>query len=163
MQKMLRVSDIGDMQQDKRGRNYRVVRFTTNNLLDDGTPIFSNQSTGTRTIWDEFEGFKADGLWSLIKDGQVIKGSLVEGSIVRFQTTPYTIGDNPTKELTSYTCTIFGHEDPIEYANKQLAPNRACVVVGGVLTNREQTEGPVIALASNLATRQVEQVMPSSL
>lgn len=52
------------------------------------------------------------------------------GKIVRFDTTPYSIGDSTTK-VNHITVVAIGSENPMEIANNQLKRNRASVLVNG--------------------------------
>lgn len=142
MQKLLKILFIGKIETAKNGRNYRVVRFESHATIPDGTPVFSNLSEGTRTIWDNFQDkdgniFKADGLWGAIESGAAKIGSYVEGQIMRVSTYPYQI-EGSTSPAKSWTGIVFGHEDPTAYINKQLKPNFSCVMYGDNLTEPDQ-------------------------
>lgn len=146
MQRLLKILYIGDVEVAKNGRKYRTVKFEADTRMPDGTPVFTNLTEGTRTIWDHFvdkEGneFKADGLWSAIESGAAKAGSYVEGQVTRVSTYPYK-PEGFTNEAKTWTGVVFGHEDPTDYINKQLKKNFSCVMYGDNLTAPDQINRP---------------------
>lgn len=145
MYKYLRVALIGDVKRNAAGLEYRQVWFRPITQTATGETIFSNQDEKARTLFAAHDSFKADPLYDDIKNGNIKTGSLVEGSIQRFETTPYQ-PDGYTKPVTSATYVIFSNENGVSYANRQLRDNYSCVVdtsTGG-LTNPQQLEKPLM-------------------
>lgn len=147
MYKFLRVVAIGDLK-EKNGLQYRVVSFRPVTQLITGDQVFSNQQEKSRTLFEAHDDFKADPLFTEIKNGNIKLGSLVEGTITRFETTEYQ-PEGYAKPITSYTCVVFSNENGTTYANRQLKDNFACVVdpITGSLTNELQTMKPLMAQA----------------
>lgn len=148
IQRFLKVAEIGNLETGKNGQ-YIVVKFYPKYMLNDGTPIASALSDGSRTVFGTSKGpkgeeFKEDGLFRDIMNGIVKVGSLVEGELCRVQTTPYQI-PNREKDATSYTCVRFAHENLKDYVNKQLKPVYACMLEEGFLTAPDQCNKPVNA------------------
>ena len=152
IQRMLKISELGPVREASNKRLFRTVKFTPYNQLPDGTPVFSNQTAGTRNIFGPFEDkdskFKADGLWNDIQSGNAKVGSAVEGYVAKVSTTPYIFGDSDV-ERTSYSSPIFSGEIETDYINKQLKEFYACVVLGDHVTAPDQLVRPV---GSNAAT-----------
>jgi hypothetical protein len=146
MYKFLRVTAIGDIKKNPEGLEYRQVWFRPTAQLVTGDQVFSNQKEKSRTLFDAHGEFKADPLYQDIKAGNIKIGTLVEGTIVRFETTQYQ-PEGYDKPISSYTAVIFANENPVVYANRQLKDNFACVVdpsTGG-LTNEAQIIKPLMA------------------
>ena len=144
----LKVASVSEPKEDKRGRKFITLRFTTTGVLGTGQTIFSNQSPKTRNVWEDFKDeaenlFKGDNLYYEVLAGNVKVGSLVAGNIVQFNTTPYTLGD---KQVTSYTTIIFENEDALLVANNDLKNNLACVVdpTSGTLTAQENLKENIV-------------------
>lgn len=138
MYKFLRVTAIGDVKK-KDGPEYRQVWFRPVAQLASGEEVYSNQQEKSRTIFEAHDDFKADPIYSDIKAGNIKVGSLVEGTIMRFETTPYQ-PEGFDKVISSYTCVVFSNENGLAYANRQLKANEACVVDAntGALTAPDQ-------------------------
>lgn len=151
MYRFLRVTSIGDIKK-KDGPEYRQVGFRPVTQLPTGETVYNNQQEKSRTLFEAHDNFKADPLYADIKAGNIKVGSLVEGTVVRFETTPYQ-PDGFDKVITSYTCVVFSNENGLAYANRQLKANEACVVDGmtGALTAPEQlAKEPAIAQRATL-------------
>lgn len=146
MYKFLKVTAIGDVKTGEKGLQYRVVSFRPIAQLPSGESVFSNQDDKSRTLFEAHDEFKADPLFTEIKNGNVKIGSLVEGTIHRFETTEYQ-PEGYERPISSYTCVVFANENGLAYANRQLKANYACVVDSetGVLTAEAQTVKPVMA------------------
>lgn len=140
MYKFLRVTAIGDVKK-KDGPEYRQVSFRPIALLPTGESVYSNQLDKSRTLFEAHDNFKADPLYADIKAGNIKVGSLVEGTITRFETTPYQ-PEGYDKVISSYTCVVFSNENGLAYANRQLKANEACVVDPntGALTAPDQLQ-----------------------
>jgi hypothetical protein len=138
MYKFLRVTAIGDVKRNEAGLEYRQVWFRPILQLESGVEVFSNQQDKSRTLFDAHDTFKADPLYAEMKAGNIKVGTLIEGSIQRFDTTPYQPAGYQ-KPVTSYTCVVFASENGLTHANRQLKANEACVVDStGNLTASEQ-------------------------
>lgn len=152
IQRFLKVAEIGNLETGKNGQ-YITVKFFPKYMLNDGTPIASALSDGTRNVFGSSTGpngeeYKEDGLFRDIMNGTIKVGSLVEGELCRVQTTPYKI-PNRDKEATSYTCVRFAHENLADYVNKQLKAVYACMLsTDGLLTAPDQCNKPVNATHS---------------
>jgi hypothetical protein len=77
-----------------------------------------------------------------MKDGILFNklniGDIVAGTIERFDTTPYMIGDNTVNHITTF---VFDGEDAITVANRSLGQHGACVLIDGKVTaTSEQLE-----------------------
>lgn len=151
MYKFLKVTAIGDIKKNPEGLEYRQVTFRSIAQLPSGDSVFNNQDPKPRTLFEAHGDFKADPVYSDIKNGNIKLGSLVEGTIQRFETSPYQ-PEGYEKPITSYTCVVFSNENGIHYANRQLKENYACVVDGltGALTNEAQTMKPLMAQSPNV-------------
>lgn len=105
------------------GRKFQTVSFSPVKYF--GTQQIISQEVRTRNIWDKVtlengDVIKADGFF-----GQLSVGQLIEGEIMSFNTTPYTIGDN---EVNTWTGVIFKGENGLKVANQQLKSKNAHVV-----------------------------------
>ena len=146
MYKFLRVTAIGDVKKNSAGLEYRQVWFRPTAQLITGDQVYSNQQEKSRTLFEAHGEFKADPLYTDIKNGNIKVGTLIEGTIARYETTQYQ-PEGYDKPISSYTCVVFANENGISYANRQLKDNYACVVdpFTGGLTNEAQTTKPLMA------------------
>ena len=131
MQKLMRVSSISELKEDKRGRPYYTVKFLPANETDKGQQVFSALGEGTRNVSDEFiddKGniFKADTLFKEITANRLQLDALVEGQVVKVNTSDYFIEGDPRPKNTK-TYAIYDHEDLVKYVNADLAPD-ACLI-----------------------------------
>ncbi len=150
MEKFLKVVSVGELSKDKRGREYYSVSFRPVKMVGTIT-VLSNQKPITRVLWGQFtdtEGreFPADGLFSSIKQGELTIGGLVEGQIVRVETTSYEING---RQANSYTGIVFSNEDMVTYINRQLKANKAVMKddEGNLTSSLEQFEEKVSVTA----------------
>lgn len=147
IQRLLKIVSISDVKDGKNGP-YMVVKFEPKYMFDDGTPVATALSEGTRTVFgpSQIDGkeVKADGLFKSILAGQVKEGHLVEGQLTRVVTTPYYIPGRE-KAVTQWTGVIFAHETARDYVNKQFASAKvpACVIEGDNLTAPENLNVPL--------------------
>jgi hypothetical protein len=150
MYKFLRVTAIGDVKKNGEGLEYRQVWFRPIAQLVTGDQLFSNQKAKSRTLFEAHDQFEADPLYSDIKASNIRVGSLVEGTIQRFETTPYQ-PEGYDAPVTSATYVIFSNENATNYANRQLRDNYACVVdpLTGGLTAEAQLDKPLMATTAN--------------
>ena len=127
MYKFLKVTQISELKSNQEGLKYYVVSFRPCNILPSGLEVFSNQKEKTRVVFSDKDDSKGDPLFLEIMTKKLTVGSLVEGAIHIFNTTPYKPEgfDNP---VTSYSCVCFSGENPVKQANRQLKNNEACVV-----------------------------------
>ncbi len=143
---MLRFLKINQIEKEKplkdKSGNYIQVYFEPLTMLPNGTQVFSNQTPKSRCLFGPSKDSKGDALYSSITKGEVKVGSLVEGSIQKFDTTEYQPEgfENP---VTSFTTVVFSNENPTTVANRQLKQNYACIVENGVLTAEEQLKKPM--------------------
>lgn len=149
IQRFLRIIAVGALKNSENGNPYMVIKFEPKYMLADGTPIGSAILEGTRTVFgphkdDKGNEFKGDGLFKSISEGQFKVGNLVEGQLCRVTTTPYNI-PGTDREVSSYTCALFAHENLREYVNKQLKDSYACMIDGDYVTAPDQLNKPVIA------------------
>ena len=148
MYKFLKVVEIGDLKESKtnKGQQYRTLKLRPITVLPNGSQVFNNEPERSRTIFGEFEDFKADPLFTRIQAGELKRGGDVEGEVRHFQTTEYK-PEGFERSITSYTCVVFSNEDPVKYANRQLKNNYACVIdmETGALTAEKQLEKPTTA------------------
>ena len=125
MQQILKVTETRNAI-DKAGVPYQVVKFESFKVVDImGTSrTIATGKSGTRILRPE----------RTITTGQVIKadtfygcqvGDLMEGTIERFNTTPYEVNE---RTVFHYSCVVFANENGVTYANNQLKVNNACVV-----------------------------------
>lgn len=144
MYQFLAVSRIGELKTSlKNNGDYRQVWFRPLTMLPNGVKVFSNQSEKSRTLFGAHDDFKADPLFTSIQAGELKEGALVEGTIVKFNTTEYK-PEGFNQPVTSYTAVVFSNEDAVKVANRQLKQSFACVVdASGSLTNADQLEKPV--------------------
>lgn len=150
MQKLLKVTAIGDMKTNSSGLNYYQVWFSPLTILESGQQIFSNQQERHRVVFDAHDEFKGDSLFREIKNREIKVGSLVEGTVSRFDVYPYQ-PEGYTNPVTSYTCVVFSNENGITYANRQLKANYSCVIdpLTGTATNEAQLVKPFMAQSAS--------------
>lgn len=142
--RFLKVVEIGDLKESTKdeGREYRTILMRPISILPNGSPVFNNEKSRTRTVFGAYGDFQADPLFTGIQTGEIKRGSDVEGQVYHFNTTPYK-PEGFKEYVQTYSCIVFPHEDPIKYANRQLKGYFACVVDStGVLTAEHQLEKP---------------------
>lgn len=102
------------------GRKFQTVVFSENKFL--GTMQIKTRNIRTRNLWDVSTDGKvrADGYYNNLRIGDI-----VEGQVIRFNTTPYKVGE---RMVTEWTGIVFSDENPVKYANSQLKNNEACVL-----------------------------------
>ncbi len=103
------------------GRKFQKITFSEQKMLP-GNRIMKTRNTRTRNVWDvSTDGkVKADSYYNALRVGDI-----VEGSVVRFDTTPYTVGE---RTVETWSGVIFSDENPVTYANSQLKTNNASVI-----------------------------------
>lgn len=145
MNKFLKVTQLGQIETASNNRKYIVAKFKPVAYMPTGQAVNNNQQVVTRLLWDEFTDekgnvFKADPLFTDVATKNLNVGDLVEGNVVRVDTTPYDLNG---RTATSTTLVVFSNEDVVTVANRALANNHACVVTDdGILTKPEQTKKP---------------------
>ena len=120
IQSLLTVTNIENLEAAN-GRKFQKVTFAENKFLPNGTAV-KTRNVRMRNVWAEsVDGqVKADSYYNNLRIGDI-----VEGTVVRFNTTPYTVGE---RTVTEWTGVVFSDENPTRYANSQLKANNACVV-----------------------------------
>jgi hypothetical protein len=130
---LIQVVSVSEVKTAKNNRPYKVVSFKemekTIVLNGRNVNVKTNSPNRTRLLWGEGVTedsilIKADALYNDIKVGDV-----VEGSFHTLPTTEYTIGiGESARVVSSYSCVVFGNEDVVSYANRQLKSNDANVI-----------------------------------
>jgi hypothetical protein len=104
---------------------------------------------------------------------KINSGDVVAGEICRYETTPYTIGDNTVNHITIF---VFEGEDGVSVANRQLGQNGSCVLIDGKATATSETmerrlasadpviiaerRAKILALKNKSTTPKVDDVVP---
>lgn len=145
LKQLLKVTHIGETKQTSSGQKYLSVTFKPLILLESsGSEVFSNQKERQRILFGSKDNNKGDLLFSEIQKGSLKIGSIVEGTIQTFNTTPYQ-PEGYEKEITSTTIVVFSGENGLTIANRNLKQNFASVVdENGNVTNPEALERPTV-------------------
>src|SRR6185437_16593404 len=121
---MLKIVRIEPAKDTKNNGKYRSVWFL--DLEENGGSFIPTNTMKMRNIFSKNDDSKGDVLWDLIESGNIKANDLFSGSIIKYETTPYQIGENT---VTSLTLVVFKGENGEALADKQLKPNYASVVV----------------------------------
>lgn len=135
---MLQVVRIEPAKDTKNNGKFRSVWFL--DLEEKGNSFIPTNTMKMRNIFSKNDNTKGDVLWDLIESGNVKTNDFFSGSIIKYNTTPYSIGDNL---VTSLTLVVFKGEDGEKLADSQLKANLASIVVDGAVRSFKQTEKPV--------------------
>lgn len=98
------------------------------NSWDVTTPIATK---ATRRLFGGMINTAGDKMKDAALFGKLNVGDVVAGTIERFDTTEYMIGENTVNHITIF---VFEGEDAISVANRQLGQNGACVMIDGKAT-----------------------------
>lgn len=125
MESILQVVKIEVLPSEKANCNFKKVTFKGVKFLPNGAQVKTNVE-GTRNLWPTHEVTLQDGTTTTIKGDvefdNIMVGDFFDGSVQSFQTVPYELDG---KQINTYKCVVFAHEQPLIVAAKNLRQNNS--------------------------------------
>lgn len=118
---LLQVDSIETKHSEKLACDYKVIKFVEVKFRGN-REVLSNVEA-TRTLWPTHEVTLKDGSKTTIKGDsmyhRINQGDLVDGSVARFDTTPYQIAGS-NRKAESWSGVIFSGENPLSVCARNL-------------------------------------------